>query len=333
MASTHPDAVDEAGRLELVVDEAAAGARVDQFLGRALAPHWSRSYLAALIEQGALTVDGQQVRSSFRVATGQRIAGELGRAADALPRPQPMDLSFVHVDDSLIVVDKPAGLVIHPGSGARDGTLVNGILAAFPEVAAVGRADRPGVVHRLDRDTTGVMVVARTNDAARSLVNQFKHKTVEKEYTAVVWGELPFDNDWIDLPLGPHPRRPASRAVVADGQPSSTFYTVERRLGALSVVTAQPRTGRTHQIRVHLEHIGYPIVCDTLYGRAAQVAYARWVERLRADGHAAPSLARHALHARRISIEHPATGERVTYAAPLPADMAELIAIAERRAT
>jgi 23S rRNA pseudouridine1911/1915/1917 synthase len=285
-----------------------------------------------LIEQGVLTVDGRHVRSSFRVAAGQRIAGNLGEPADNLPRPEPMGLSFLHVDESLIVVEKPAGLVIHPGSGARQGTLVNGILAAFPEIAAVGRADRPGIVHRLDRDTTGVMVVARTNDAARSLVNQFKHKTVEKEYTAVVWGEPPFDSDWIDLPLGVHPRRPASRAVVPDGQPSSTFYKVERRLGALSVVTARPRTGRTHQIRVHLEHIGFPIVCDALYGRSAQVRYARWVERLAEAGQAVPAIARHALHARRIGIEHPGTGERVWYEAPLPPDMAELIAIAEEQA-
>jgi 23S rRNA pseudouridine1911/1915/1917 synthase len=333
MTSTHPDAVDETGRLLLLVEPAAAGSRVDQYLGRALAPHWSRSYLSALIEQGVLTVDGQKVRSSFRVAPGQRIAGDLGERADSLPRAEAMPLSFVHVDNSLIVVEKPAGLVIHPGSGARSGTLVNGLLAAFPELAAVGRADRPGIVHRLDRDTTGVMVVARTNEAARSLVNQFKHKTVEKEYTAVVWGSPPFDSDWIDLPLGPHPRRPASRAVVADGQASSTFYKVERRLGALSVVNAQPKTGRTHQIRVHLEHIGFPIVCDTLYGRSAQVAYKRWAERLVADGHAAPVITRHALHARRIRIEHPETGERVSYEAPLPPDMTELIATAEAHAT
>jgi 23S rRNA pseudouridine1911/1915/1917 synthase len=329
MSRTHSDAVDETGRLDLLVDEAAAGRRVDQLLGRALAPRWSRSYLAALIEQGVLTVDGRRVRSSFRVAAGQRIAGALGEPADGLPRPEPMDLRFLHVDDSLIVVEKPAGLVIHPGSGARQGTLVNGVLAAFPEVAAVGRADRPGVVHRLDRDTTGVIVLARTNDAARSLVNQFKHKTVEKEYTAVVWGEPPFDSDWIDLPLGSHPRRPASRAVVPDGQPSSTFYQVARRLGAVSVVTARPSTGRTHQIRVHLEHIGFPIVRDALYGRSAQAAYARWVERLEAGGRRAPSIARHALHARRLGLVHPDTGERVHFEAPLPADMAELIAIAE----
>ncbi|MHC5211550.1 MAG: RluA family pseudouridine synthase [Planctomycetota bacterium] len=332
MASTHPDAVDDSGHLDLRVGQGATGTRVDQFLGRALAPRWSRSYLSALIEQGTLTVDGRPVRPSFRVATGQRIEGDLGEPADSLPRPEPMDLSILHVDDSLIIVEKPAGLIIHPGSGSKRGTLVNGILAAYPEVATVGRADRPGVVHRLDRDTTGVLVMARTNEAARSLVNQFKQKTVEKEYTAVVWGEPPFDSDWIDLPLGAHPRRPASRAVVDEGQASSTFYKVERRLSALSVVNAQPRTGRTHQIRVHLEHIGFPIVCDAVYGRSAQVAYSRWVEGLRAAGAKVPTIARHALHARRIGFEHPGTGERVHYEAPLPADMAELIAIAEEQA-
>ncbi len=305
------------------------GARVDRLLGRLLAPRWSRSYLAALIDEGVITIDGRPVRTSYRVAPGELIAGELGVPADALPRAEPMDLRFLHVDDALIVVDKPVGLVIHPGSGAAQGTLVNGLLHHFPELAAVGRADRPGIVHRLDRDTSGVMLVARGNEAAASLVNQFKRKTVEKRYTAVVWGELPFDNDWIDLPLGAHPRRPALRAVVAEGgQTASTFYAVERRLGAMSVVTAMPRTGRTHQIRVHLEHIGYPIVGDASYGRPAQLAYAAWVERRRAAGLRVPGLARHALHARRITFDHPASGARVEFESPLPADMAELIELA-----
>jgi 23S rRNA pseudouridine1911/1915/1917 synthase len=200
------------------------------------------------------------------VEPGQKITGELGALPDRLTRAEPIPLAVLHVDEALIVVDKQAGLVIHPGTGASRGTLVNALLQRFPEVAKVGRADRPGIVHRLDRDTTGVMVVARTNPAAASLVNQFKRKTVEKVYSAVVWGEPPFDSDWIDLPLGPHPHRQVLRSVLASGgQASSTFYEVERRLGCLSLVAAHPKTGRTHQIRVHLEHIGFP--CGHL-GRA-----------------------------------------------------------------
>jgi 23S rRNA pseudouridine1911/1915/1917 synthase len=322
-------AVDDEGHLRLVVEPADSGARIDRLLGRVLAPRFSRSFLSALVEQGSILVDDRPVKSSFRVNPGMRIEGELGVPADSLPQAEPMPLSLLHVDEALIVVDKPVGLVIHPGTGARHGTLVNGLLARFPELAAVGRADRPGIVHRLDRDTSGVMLVARTNDAARSLVNQFKRKTVHKQYTAVTWGVLPFDSDWIDLPLGPDPRKPAMRAVLREGgQSASTFYRVERRLPCMTVLCAEPRTGRTHQIRVHLEHIGFPIVGDQSYGRSAQVQYGRWVERRREQGLRMPALARHALHARSISVEHPLTGETVRYEAPLPADMAELIDIA-----
>ena len=317
------------GHLLLTVQATDAGARIDRLLGRVLAPRFSRSFLTALVEQGSILVDERPVKASFRVNPGMRIEGELGVAADSLPQPEAMALDVLHEDEALIVVNKPVGLIIHPGTGSRHGTLVNGLLARFPELAAVGRADRPGIVHRLDRDTSGVMLVARTNDAARSLVNQFKCKTVHKQYTAVVWGVLPFDSDWIDLPLGPDPKKPALRAVRREGgQSASTFYKVEQRLPAMTVVTAEPRTGRTHQIRVHLEHIGFPIVGDQSYGRSAQVQYRRWVERRAADGLRVPSLARHALHARAITASHPLTGETVRFEAPLPADMTELIEIA-----
>jgi 23S rRNA pseudouridine1911/1915/1917 synthase len=320
--------VDEVGHLRLAVEAADGGARVDRLLGRALSPHFSRSFLSALVEEGVLRVDGKAVRSAYRVNPGQVIEGDVGQPARSLPQPEAMDLRIVHVDDSLIVVDKPAGLVIHPGSGQPTGTLVNGLLNRFPEVAVVGRSDRPGIVHRLDRDTTGVMVVARTNEAARSLVGQFKAKTVEKAYSAVVWGEMPFDSDWIDLPLGVHPARPALRAVRTEaqgGQPSSTFYQVEQRLGVFTVVTAQPRTGRTHQIRVHLEHLGFPVVGDVSYGRKAQLAFERWKEARRAAGLRVPLLARQALHARRLTLTHPQSGERVRFEVPLPPDMVDLL--------
>ena len=234
---THSEAVDPDGRLRLEIQADQAGSRVDRVLGRALAPHYSRSYLSALLAEGAIKVDGQSVRTSFRVAEGMLIEGELGVLAKSLPEAEDLELKILHEDESVILVDKPQGLVIHPGSGAASGTMVNGLLKLFPELSVVGRADRPGIVHRLDRETTGIMVVARTNDAARSLVNQFKAKTVRKQYAAVVWGEMPFDSDWIDLPIGQHPRKPQRRAVVAEGgQAASTFYEVRQRLGVASVL-------------------------------------------------------------------------------------------------
>ncbi len=317
--------VSEDGVLLLVVGPDEAGSRVDRLLGRALSPHFSRSYLSALLDQGTITVDESRVKPSFRVAAGARVAGELGRAADTLPRPEALDLEILHSDDAVIVVNKPTDIVIHPGSGAKTGTLVNGLLHIFPEIAVVGRAERPGIVHRLDKDTTGVMVVARTNEAARSLVNQFKAKAVEKRYTALVWGELPFDTDWIDLDLGPDPKRPQARAVVASGadgsQPASTYYEVVERFGLGTQVDVSPKTGRTHQIRVHLEHLGFPVIGDKQYGHNARVAFQRWA----AAQDPKPILSRQALHARRITFTHPTTGERVTHEAPLPADMVDLI--------
>ena len=328
--------VDEAGALTLSVPPEEAGSRIDRFLGRQLAPHYSRSFLSALVEEGRLTVDGTAVKPSFRLVAGQRIAGELGRPASGLPGPEPMELRVLHSDESLIVVDKPSGIVIHPGSGQASGTLVNGLLERFPEIAVVGRAERPGIVHRLDRETTGVIVVARTNEAAKSLVNQFKRKTVQKEYTAVVWGEMPFDNDWIDLALGPDPRRPQQRAVVAADAPgaqeASTFYTVEERLGRASLVTARPRTGRTHQIRVHLAHLGFPVIADPQYGKRMQAGWQQWKAARRELELPEPILQRHALHARRITLQHPATDEPVTFEAPLPDDMVDLIALLREEA-
>ncbi len=326
--------VDEHGVLEVVVAADDAGSRIDRFLGRFLAPHYSRSFLSALIDEGAIRLctrgagDEKQVRPAYRIEAGDTIRGRLGDPVSRLPGPEPVDFGVIHSDEQIVIVDKPAGVIIHPGSGAKSGTLVNGLLQRFPEIAVVGKADRPGIVHRLDRETTGVMVVARTNDAARSLVNQFKRKTVQKEYTAIVWGEMPFDSDWIDLPLDIDPKRPTRRRVVQQGgQSASTFYKVQRRLGVVTLVSAFPRTGRTHQIRVHLDHVGFAVIGDSAYGHKARQGYKRWCEAREQAGLPVPGLARHALHAHKLSFEHPGTGERVEYEAPLPADMAEVIDI------
>jgi 23S rRNA pseudouridine1911/1915/1917 synthase len=304
------------------------GSRIDRLLGRVLAPDYSRSYLSALISEGTITVDGTRVRPSFRVQPGSTLAGELGRPASSLPAPEPIELTIVHEDEALIVVNKPVDLIIHPGTGSSSGTLVNGLLELYPELAVVGRADRPGIVHRLDRDTSGVLLVARTNDAARSLVNQFKAKTIKKEYTAVVWGEMPFDSDWIDLPLGPQAKKPQLRRVVREGgQLSSTFYEVRERFGMASRLAVFPRTGRTHQIRVHLEHLGFPVIGDTSYGSQQRENYRRWIAKRRELNLAVPVLDRQALHARRITIQHPSTDQECTFEAPLPDDMTDLLAI------
>lgn len=314
--------MDADGQLRWRVPAEEAGSRIDRLLGRLLAPDYSRSYLSALISEGTITLDGQRVRPSYRVEEGVLLAGALGQAAGSLPGPEDLPIPIVHEDEALIIVSKPVDLIIHPGGATKTGTLVNGLLHRYPELAVVGRADRPGIVHRLDRDTSGVMVVARTNEAAQSLVRQFKAKTVQKEYAALVWGVPPFDSDWIDLPIGPRRNKPHLRQVVREGgQPASTFYEVRERLGVASHLAAYPRTGRTHQIRVHLDHIGFPILGDGQYGGQKRVQYERWCTAREKAGQAAPALSRQALHARKLTFEHPLSGEQVTFEAPLPEDM------------
>lgn len=328
-----PPNVDAKGRLWLEVPAEQAGSRIDRLLGRALAPHYSRSYLSALLAEGTIKVGGEVVRSAFRVTEGMVIEGELGSVAKGLPEAEDLGLDILYEDESIILVDKPQGLVIHPGSGASTGTMVNGLLKLFPELSVVGRADRPGIVHRLDRETTGIMVVARTNEAAKSLVNQFKAKTVRKHYSAVVWGEMPFDSDWIDLPIGQHPRKPQRRSVVPEGgQASSTFYEVRKRLGVATVLDVSPRTGRTHQIRVHLDHLGFPILVDPAYGAGAQESWRRWVAARAAKELRVPIIARQALHARTLAFRHPGTDEEVRFESPLPPDMADLVEVLEEAA-
>jgi len=326
--STSAESVTPEGRLAHRVATEEGGSRIDRLLGRVLAPDYSRSYLSALISEGVITVDGECVRPSFRVQAGSNLAGELGQPASSLPGPEPIDLTILHEDECLIVVDKPIDMIIHPGTGSSSGTLVNGLLDRYPELSVVGQADRPGIVHRLDRDTSGVLLVARTNEAARSLVNQFKSKTVHKEYAVVVWGELPFDSDWIDLPLGPQAKKPHLRRVVRDGgQVSSTYYEVRERYGMASRLAVFPHTGRTHQIRVHLAHLGFPVIGDSRYGLQQRESYRRWVERRREQKLAVPVLERQALHAHRITIRHPATDEECTFEAPIPADMTDLLTV------
>lgn len=323
-----PDGVDDQGALNVVAPPTAAGQRLDRWLGNHLSPHYSRSYAAALIDEGVLTLDGQRTRPGTKLRGGERIAGPLGQPASSIPRPEAMELTILHEDEALVVVDKPVGLIIHPGSGNKTGTLINGLLALYPEMAKVGRSDRPGVVHRLDRDTSGVLITARTNEAAQSVVRQFKAKTIRKEYRTVVWGELPFDEDWIDLPIGNHPRRPQLRAVSHDdGKESSTFYKVLNRFGMASELRVEPRTGRTHQIRVHLDHLGFPVLGDASYGHARQEQWRRWVAARADKGLRTPVLARQALHCHKMTIHHPVSGEPITFTSPVPADMVDLLEV------
>ncbi|MCC6436711.1 MAG: RluA family pseudouridine synthase [Acidimicrobiales bacterium] len=286
------------------------GERVDRVV--AMLTGLSRKACAVLVEEGKVAVDDVVVTSrSLRLQTGQRLAVawvEVPLEESVLAPAPEVPLEILHTDESVIVVNKAAGIVVHPGNGVRDATLVQGLLARFPELYGVGEAHRPGIVHRLDRGTSGLLVVARTEQAYHSLVEQLSGHEVQRRYLALVIGHPDATNGLIDAPIGRSRHDPTRRAVVADGRPARTRYRLLQQIDepeALSLVACELETGRTHQIRVHLQAIGLPVVADPNYGGA----------RLRFG------LRRPFLHAAQLEFAHPGTGEQVRFEAPLPDDL------------
>ncbi len=309
---------------KIVVSAAEAGRRIDRFLGERLFPEYSRSYLTGLIISGRIRVDGKRVRKNYRIADGETISMELHIRNPSSPEAEEIPLDIIHEEEHFLVINKPVGLVIHPGKGAPNGTLVNALLHAYPEIARVGVVFRPGIVHRLDKETTGIILAARTNLARYHLMEQFKSRRIGKEYCAVVMGNIPYQSDYIDLPLGRDMRNPEKMRIDRrGGKPASTFYEVAERFDGFCRVRLQIFTGRTHQIRVHMTHLGFPLVCDAVYGKAKGLKFREMREK--AAGSPFPSIDRHALHARRLSFLHPITKEEVSFEAPLFPDMEELV--------
>ena len=304
-----------ARRVTETIPASLADVRIDRVVS--LIADVSRSAAAALIEAGAVTLDGAVVTAGKeKVENGQTITVDITKAnGPELPSPDSSKkLDIVHVDDDVIVVNKPAGLVVHPGAGNKAGTMVNYLLAAYPEIAQVGDPMRPGIVHRLDAGTTGLIVVARTQHAYESLVEQLTTRSVTRVYSVIVWGIPASLNGVIDAPIGRDQRDPTRMAVVVDGRASRTHYAVEQSFHEpkeASLVECRLETGRTHQIRVHLASIGHPVVGDAQYGgvRAG----------LRAG--------RPMLHARELAFDHPRTGERRSFSTPAPADFTALVAL------
>jgi 23S rRNA pseudouridine1911/1915/1917 synthase len=302
----------------IVVPAECAGLRLDQALAR-LVPDHSRSRLKGWIESGHVTVDGVVVVPRHKLAGGETLrvdavpATDLDGAAEA----QPIPLAIVHEDDSIVVIDKPAGLVVHPGSGNRDGTLQNALMHLDPSLASLPRA---GIVHRLDKDTSGLLVVARTLEAQTSLVRQLQARTVKREYVALVAGDVA-RAIIVDAPIGRHPTQRTTMAVVATGKPARTHVEPLRRFGFATLVRCRLETGRTHQIRVHLASLGHPLVGDPVYGGARK-----------ALPPALRAFPRQALHAATLGLVHPQTGEAMQWSSPLPADFRTLLVGLERDA-
>lgn len=323
-----------AERIAVTVEPEAGGARCDRWLADAL-PEMSRSRIKALMLDGAVTMDGETVEEpKTPVKPGARITIDVPPPEPATPRPQAIALTILHEDDSLIVIDKPAGLAVHPAPGSPDGTLVNALLAhCAGTLSGIGGVARPGIVHRLDKETSGLIVCAKTDRAHGELSRQFAEHSAGRRYVAVCWGTPSPSEGTIDAPIGRDPRERKRMAVVAggSGKRAVTQYRVEKRLGlGASRIACRLETGRTHQIRVHLTHIGHPLIGDPVYGRATTARRGRLSPRGR---DAAEAFARQALHAAELSFDHPKDGRRLTFECPLPADMTALIAALEAPAT
>ncbi|MBA1248089.1 23S rRNA pseudouridine(1911/1915/1917) synthase RluD [Pseudomonas luteola] len=294
------------------------GQRLDQVAAQ-LFSEYSRSRLSSWIKEGSLTVDGAILRPRDLVHGGAVLSLRAEREVQGDWVAQDIELNIVYEDDHLLVLDKPAGLVVHPAAGHADGTLLNALLHHVPSLANVPRA---GIVHRLDKDTTGLMVVAKTLEAQTSLVAQLQARSVSRIYEAVVAGVV-VSGGTVDAPIGRHSQRRQQMAVVTGGKPAVSHYRVLDRFRAYTHVRVKLETGRTHQIRVHMTHIGFPLVGDPVYSGRFRIPPATnptLVKTLR-------EFPRQALHARFLELDHPVTGERMSWESPLPEDIVWLLSL------
>ncbi len=311
-------------RIDFTIAAESAGQRLDVFLAAQL-PEMSRTRIHALMDAGRVLVDGAARKPSYRVAPGETVALEIPAAPPAGVAPEAIPFEILYEDDDIAVVNKPAGMIVHPGAGADSGTLVAALLHHFggiEGISSIGAPMRPGIVHRLDKGTSGALVVARTDAAHRQLAEAFRTRAVEKTYLALLHGRPKGEGGAIELPVSRDLRRrsrmTARRRV---GREARTAWRALLRLGGFTLVEADLHTGRTHQIRVHFSALGCPVVGDTLYGAPRQ-------ERTGAE--LLPALGRNFLHAARLAFAHPRTGERVEFRAPLPRELADYLRLAAR---
>lgn len=300
----------EATRHSFEIDAAGAGLRLDTFLALHFEEH-SRAALQSLIKEGFVTLNGRTAKPAVRLRAGDRLRVSFPPPAVTELVPEPVPFTILYQDQDLVVLAKPPGIVVHPAAGHTSGTLVHGLLHACGDLAGVGGELRPGIVHRLDRDTSGVMVVAKNDAAHRDLVEQFKTRQIAKTYLALAHGAPREAGGTVDAPIGRHPVHRKKMAIRPDGRPAVTRWRVRRRFTACALIEACPHTGRTHQIRVHLASLGLPIVGDPLYGA-----------RRRLEG---PPILRLCLHALRIEFRHPRSGAKMRFTAPLWPDFVAVL--------
>ncbi len=309
-------------RSEFTIRKESILQRLDIYLHKRL-PDYSRTLLQKLIRDGRVTVNDRPTKPSYEINLGDHIVAELPRLIAPRVVASDIPLDIVHEDEQVIAINKPPHFVVHPAAGHWDDTLANALLhhcGALPETDDVYK---PGIVHRLDKDTSGIILAAKTVRAHAELTRQFQERTVEKSYRALVEGEMELDEDLIDKDLARHRKNIERMTIVrkGSGKSATSFYRVKERFRGFTDVEVIPRTGRTHQIRVHLASIGHPCVADSTYGRRD----ALFPRDLGAPDSDAPVLARQALHAWRIGFTHPATGEPMAFTAPLAGDMAQTL--------
>ncbi|MDA1050777.1 MAG: RluA family pseudouridine synthase [Planctomycetota bacterium] len=314
--------------VELIVGPEHADTRLDAFLASQF-PSFSRVKLRQAINAGGVQVDDKRTKAAYRLRAGQTIAITLPELVVEGPEPEDIPLDILYEDDHLIAVNKSPDMVVHPAKGHWAGTLTSALAFRFGQLSRVGGPTRPGIVHRLDRETSGVIVVAKTDQAHLDLAAQFEARTTEKEYTAIVIGSLDRDRDVIEQPIGVHPYHREKMAIRPDHsttRDAKTFYEVVERFRGFALVKVLPKTGRTHQIRVHLAHVGAPVLCDRLYGGRSQITLGE----ITGDDESEVLLNRHALHARRLSVTHPITKQPIEFVAPLRSDMETLLTALRR---
>ncbi len=324
--------------VELTVDPPGAGRRLDAFLASRRDLGLSRSHIQKLIAEGLVTIDGEETKASYRLRAGDRVRVTVPFPEPLEVEPEPIPLDIVYEDNHLVVLNKPRGLVVHPAPGHLRGTLVNALLAHCDRLSGIAGVCRPGIVHRLDRDTSGVMVVAKTDQAHRSLSEQIRARTAQRRYLALVHGDVAAEEGTIETRIGRDPVNRKKMAVVREGgREAVTHYRVLERYVDFTLVECALRTGRTHQIRVHMDHIGHPVAGDPVYGprrpRRLRREMARSMALVVDDGYpeAIGALEGQALHAHFLTFRHPATGEPMEFRVPMPPDMERAVAELRRR--
>jgi 23S rRNA pseudouridine1911/1915/1917 synthase len=323
---------DSIGILEFEVTDADEGQRIDLFISLHC-DGYSRVFLKKVLSAGRVLVNGERIKPSFKVFAGQTVNIDLPPPPDDGPIAEDIPLDILFEDDAMVVINKSPGMVVHPAKGHWSGTLTSALAYHFKDLSTAGGPTRPGIVHRLDRDTSGVILIAKTNQVHFHLSAQFEHRQVQKQYLAIGVGSLDLDSDVINAPIGHHPYQRDKMAIRHDHESSrsaETLFQVTERFPGYTYLTLRPKTGRTHQIRVHLAHIGCAVLCDKKYAghskiTRSQLQRKQLLSQPVSEADEEVILDRHALHAQKLTITHPTTNEPISFEAPIPPDIAAVL--------